>query len=116
SGNRVTLASGCALLASGVMGLIGVLAAWPITLSIDAARRPTLEHQEQLLTNLTERMEQISVMLNLISEQQLLSDKAKSVAFREKDRDALRRAIPEEMARSDWESALALVNDMEATF
>src|SRR5581483_11478692 len=60
--------------------------------------------------------EQLSIMLNLISEQQLLSDRAKAVAFREKDREALRRAIQEEIARHDYEAALTLAADMETDF
>jgi hypothetical protein len=63
-----------------------------------------------------ERMQQMNVLLNLISEQQLISDRAKVVAFREKDRDALRHAIHEEIGRKDWEAALALANDMESIF
>src|SRR5690606_35244370 len=47
---------------------------------------------------------------------QLLSDRAKSVAFREKDSEALRRAIREEMAKGNYEGSIALVEDMEKTF
>jgi hypothetical protein len=56
------------------------------------------------------------VMLTLISEQQLLSDRAKSVAFREKELDAIRRAIQEETARGNYEAAGALANEIEASF
>ena len=38
------------------------------------------------------------------------NDRAKAVAFRVKDREALKRAISEEMAKQDWEAALALAN------
>jgi hypothetical protein len=55
-------------------------------------------------------------MLNEISENQLISDRAKSVAYREKDREALRRAIREEMSRKDWEAARALADEMEEQF
>ncbi len=54
--------------------------------------------------------------LNTISEQQLISDRAKTVAYRDKDREALRRAIREEMGRKDYEASRALVDDMERTF
>jgi hypothetical protein len=63
-----------------------------------------------------ERLEQVSVLLTLVTENQLLSDRAKTVAFREKDRDAVRRAVHEEIARGDWEAAIALANDIEKTF
>jgi outer membrane protein assembly factor BamD (BamD/ComL family) len=55
-------------------------------------------------------------MLNLISENQLLSEQAKTVAYREKDREALRRAIQEDLAKKDWEGALVLVDEMDQRF
>jgi hypothetical protein len=38
------------------------------------------------------------------------------VAFRDKDREALRRAIHEEMGNKDYEAALVLADDMEKVF
>jgi hypothetical protein len=61
-------------------------------------------------------MQQMNVLLNLISEQQLISDRTKQVAYRTRDRDALRRAIHEEIGEHDWEAALALAHDMEEVF
>ncbi|HTL28995.1 MAG TPA: hypothetical protein VL282_07240, partial [Tepidisphaeraceae bacterium] len=46
----------------------------------------------------------------------LLSDRAKSVAFREKDRDAVRRALQEEIHKKDWEAAMVLVDEMERAY
>jgi hypothetical protein len=51
-----------------------------------------------------------------VTENQLLSDRAKTVAFREKDRDVVRRAVREEIARQDWEAALALVHEIDNVF
>src|SRR6185295_7427002 len=76
----------------------------------------TCKQLEEVFTPLNERVEQLSVMLNLISEQQLLSDRAKSVAFREKDREALRRAIQEDIGRQDFEAAITLADEMERVF
>jgi hypothetical protein len=94
--------------------ILGVML--PIALSIDNARRTTLIHEEQLLGNLSERLQQMSVLLNVVTENQLISDRAKAVAYREKDRDAVRRAVREEIGRQDWEAALALVNDVDNVF
>jgi hypothetical protein len=63
-----------------------------------------------------ERLAVTSSTLQVISEQQLISDRAKQVAFREKDRDAFRRAIQEDIAKGDYEAAFALVDDMDAEF
>lgn len=105
-----------ALLAAGTAGLMVALATWPLAMTLQAARKS----QEQVLTQIQEtlddRLQQTSILLNLMSEQQLLSDRAKAIAFREKDRDALRRAITEEIARGDWEAAESLVNEIEASF
>lgn len=105
-----------ALLAAGAGSVIGVLIVWPLAVQLRAFHQYNCDHSERTLSNITDRFEQFSVMLNLISEQQLLSDRAKSVAFREKDSDALRRAIQEEMLKQNWEGALSLANEMEAQF
>src|SRR5687767_3945677 len=72
--------------------------------------------REQVVQPLLERIDQLSILVNMISEQQLLSDRAKSVVFREKDREALRRAISEEIAKCDWEAALVLADEIERNF
>jgi len=107
---------GAALVASGSLGIIAWLILAPVVAGVVASRRNDQTHQEELLGTLTDRLQQLSIMLNEMSEQLMLSDRAKAVAFRGKDREALRRAIREEIGTGDYEAALALVNDMEATF
>ena len=114
--NPAQARAGSVLFGVGLLGDLGALLLLPILHSIELSRRATGDHQEQLLGSIKERLEQISVLLNLVTENQLLSDRAKAVAFREKDRDAVRRAVHEEIARGDWEAATALVNDIERTF
>jgi hypothetical protein len=88
----------------------------PITLNLEELREYTIRHQDELLTKLSDRLEQICMSLNEVTENQLISDRTKSVAFREKDRDTFRRAVQEEISKQDWEAALRLVNDLEAVF
>jgi len=95
---------------------MGVLVTWPLALCLAGGRNSNESHQEAMSTTITDRLQQIATLLNLMSEQQLLSDRAKAVAFREKDREALRRAIREEMGAKDWDAALVLANDMEREF
>ena len=104
------------LLATGCACVVGVLVTWPLAIALQETRDINCKQFEEIITPLNERMEQISVMLNLISEQQLLSDRAKAVAFREKDREALRRAIQEELGRHDYEAAALLADDIEKSF
>jgi hypothetical protein len=102
--------------AAGAASVLVVLSAWPIASALRSIRAEQRELVESKITTMNDTMDQMTVLLNQISEQQLLSDRAKSVAFREKERDALRRAIQEEIARQDWEAALVLANDIETGF
>jgi hypothetical protein len=104
------------MLAAGCVGLVLVLTTWPLAMTLSAARDTALQRSEETLGVLQDRLQAISVLMNEMSEQQLLSDRAKSVAFREKDRDALRRAIREDIAKRDWEAALILADEMERQF
>jgi hypothetical protein len=105
-----------AMLAAGMVCVMGVLLAMPFAWALRVSRERDSSHQNELLTTVTDRLESMSIILNLISEQQLLSDRAKAVAFREKDREAVRRAIYEEIGRHDYEAALSLANDIETNF
>lgn len=106
---------GWTMAAAGTIGVLGVLIAWPIAACF-SDRGTVACSISGAMTPVYERLEQFSVMLNEIGEQQLLSDRAKSVAYREKDREALRRAIQEDIGRKDWEGALVLVNEMDVAF
>jgi hypothetical protein len=104
------------LLAVGCAAVLGVLIAWPLASELHAFHCASCEQAERALNSINERFEQFSILLNLITEQQLLSDRAKSIAFREKDADALRRAILEEIHKQNWEAAGVLANEMENSF
>lgn len=104
------------LLAVGAAIVALVLVTWAIVKALDGMRESTDAALDQLNALLKERAQEFSLTLNQVSEQQLISDRGKAVAFRAKDRDALRRAIQEEMTNKDWEAALALADDMERVF
>jgi len=106
---------GFTLLAAGAVGLIGTLIGWPIAHNLGSRGGVSLAIKGAL-DPIYERFEQYSIILNEISDQQLLSEQAKSVAYREKDREALRRAIQEDLIKRDWEAALALVDEMDNRF
>jgi len=95
--------------------MIGVLIGWPIAHNLGSRGGVSLA-VKGALEPIYERFEQYSIILNEISDQQLLSEQAKSVAYREKDREALRRAIQEDLIKRDWEAALALVDEMDNRF
>lgn len=78
----------------------------------------TLKHQQQAAaTGLHEQLlRRQSQLLESIHESVLVSDRAKAVAFREKEREALRRAIQEDITKGDWEAAYHLVDEMARAF
>ena len=107
---------GWELLAAGAASMVIVLATWPIALALRASCQATDEQLQAAMVPINDRLQQFSVMLDQMSEQQLLSDRAKSVAFREKEREALRRALQEDVIKQDWEAALVLADEMEKSF
>ena len=105
-----------AMLAAGCVSVVAVIVAWALALQVAAIHGQSQTGWEQFNTTFAERMEQFSVMFNVISEQQLLSDRGKAVAYRDKDREALHRAIREETAGQHYDAAMLLVSDMENAF
>jgi hypothetical protein len=100
--------------AAGAMALVAVAVTWPIasTLAARTGSGPAASADGAL----TARIDQLSTVINRISEQQLLTDRAKHIAYRDKERDALRRAIQEDIARQDWDGAMKLADDIEREF
>ena len=104
------------VLAIGVATLAVVLIGAAIAKVLESSAAATASNFDEKLGSIAERLQQFSIVLNVMSEQQLLSDRAKTVAFRVKERDTLRRAIQEEMGHGDFEAAAALANDIESSF
>lgn len=55
-------------------------------------------------------------LLTTMRDNSLISDAAKSISHREYERDALRRAIREDILKEDWEAAYSLIEEMETRF
>ena len=104
------------VLAVGLLAGIVVLLAWTLTLYLETSRKETTARQEAILHAISEQIRSLAPVLTQISEQQLISERAKAIAFRESEREALRRAIAEETSRKDWDAALVLANEMETVF
>ncbi len=107
---------GWAMLAAGCASLVALAIAYPLLQTMQSSRDASIGCINDLAGPFNERMQQMSVLLNQISEQQLISDRTKQVAYRTRDRETLRRAIHEEIAEKDWEAALVLANEMESIF
>ena len=104
------------IMAAGLVSVIAVLLVWFFNINLRAERQEMTQKWEEHFGPVNERLQYISVLLNQVSEQQLISERAKGIAFRESERDALRRAIREDMQRKDYDAALMLANEIESVF
>ena len=107
---------GWTMVGAGTLGIIATMVTWPVTTCLFNGSCARASERDAVLQPLLERLDQMSILVNTISEQQLLSDRAKSIAYRVKDREALRGAISEEMAKQDWEAAMVLADEIERGF
>ncbi len=90
-----------------------ILLAWmPLVLKIEA----TLALQVSALRNLNDATTRQIEFLEIIAENTRLSDAARSLAHREQELEALRRAIREDLKSARWEAALTLIDEMERRF
>ena len=58
----------------------------------------------------------VAELLRSINARMLISDTVKQIAYRERDRETLRRAIREDIDKADFEAALALVDNMSGIY
>lgn len=90
-----------------------------ILLLAGAFNAPSRSDTDALLASVEEVRQQLRIAneyLTRIGENVLVSDDTKRVAYREKDREALRYAIREDIVKQDWEAARQLVDEMEQRF
>ena len=104
------------LLAPGIVVTFIVIVTWMIAAGIWQWKASAEAERANGLRSLDARLQHLTELMGTMGQQQLLSDRAKSVAYRSKDRQALRDAIREEMNAKDWDAALVLANDMEREF
>ena len=102
------------MLAAGALALVAVAVTWPIALAI--APRGGTAAAPGMDGALATKLDRLTTVLSRMSEQQLLSDRAKTIAYRDKERDALRRAIQEDIGRQEWDLAMRLADDIEREF
>jgi len=95
-----------------VMMGIGFYALIRLLLAIEA----NTFHTEETLHRLMRHHDQLVDGIHAVNESILLSEEAKSIAFRDKDLQALRQAIEDELSSKDWEAALYLADQMEKKF
>ncbi len=100
---------------AGVVTLILILTTLPICL---AARRGETEDGRQLieLDRIRTQIRSLSDTMNHLNETIILSDDARRVINRRKERELLCKAIEEDIKLEDWEAALVLVRELAERF
>lgn len=101
----------------GVLAVVIVLAAAPRTLTqilVQDFRPPP--GNDGIQRDLEHRFEQLTRAIEELGEQSALSDDARRVLNRRRERDLLCRAIEEDIAAEDWDAGLVLVKELAERF
>ena len=108
------------LYAVGVLalGLIGAALLLSLAGIVSLLRRTLEHHQAQIEAwhswqDIQRRQEGL---LQQISENILISDAAKEVVYRSRDRELMKNAIQEDIDQQDWEAAYLLLEQMQSRF
>ncbi len=106
---------GALLIAGGlILAAMAALGHAAVLLALKAEGNINRIHNDVL--DLLELLRRVEPQVKTISDNSQISDRGRSIANREKERDALRQAIREEMYGGDWEAAIYLVDEMERRF
>jgi len=103
------------LTAAGGFGLflaIILMTITPLLLKMES----TLSRQLELMRDLGDAYARQTQLLETIVENTRISDAAKSLAHREQEVEALRRAIRDRIRNQQWEPASALIDEIERRF
>ncbi len=96
------------MLALGALAVIIPGAMFPVTWLLLRMQTPSQTYDNQF--------DAVRELLASINERIMISDTAKRLAFRESDREALRHAIADDVAKNDLDAALVLVDEMMTTY
>ncbi|MBI5762428.1 MAG: hypothetical protein HZA51_02755 [Planctomycetes bacterium] len=110
-GGTGQVVAGLTILGGGLLTASAVIFLWSLidlVLKIEASTFRMYDVLRDLQANVQEHTRQ----LNVISENSVLSDMARSITHRVKERNALRLAINEEIIKGDYEAANALVEQL----
>jgi len=106
----VEMNQGQGMLLLGIGALIVVVpsALYPLAAAIQVVNRNTADHLRQVDITLE--------LLRSIKDRLLLSEASKRIAYREQDRDTLRRAVREDIDKGEFDAALILSTQMSQVY
>lgn len=105
--------AGISIFAGAVLLGAVLISAWSV-LDVLLKLEANTHRMHDLLRDTLSGVQEHQVHLGVIAENVQLSDAARAITHREKEREVLRLAINEEIIRGDWEAAYALVEVLEA--
>ncbi len=105
--------SGAPMSNVAALGVLGLVIVWALVLVFFLIRRAV---QHAMTDDTARRVEELSESIERLSGQASLSDDARRVINRRRERDLLRAAIEEDIERSDWEAAMILVKELADRF
>lgn len=98
---------------NSALGVIGLVIVWALFLVFflihKAIKSTSTERTEERLAEVSQQVEHLASIGSL-------SDDARRVLNRARERDMLRRAIEEDISRQDWEAAMVLVKELADRF
>lgn len=103
-------ASGEAWVGAGVVGVFIALAGLGLALSMWSSRG------EAGLSRVEHEVRELARVVTVLTEQQALSDDARRVLNRDRERELLRRAIEEDINAGEYEAALVLTRELAERF
>jgi len=113
--DAAALTAGISLLLGGILlNVISLLTGGILLLALKV--ESTTHRLHSTLLDLDERVAAMAQPLKEIAENSHISDAAKSIAHRAKEREALRAAIRDDILHQDWEAAYYLIDQMETRF
>lgn len=99
---------------TGVIGVLLCLTTAPVAFA--AAHLALTRSQPEWSRGIEGRLDQIAGAMRNLTDHATLSDDARRVLNRRAERDALSRAIEEDVAAQNWDAAIVLVNDLSERF
>lgn len=102
-------------LIAGLIAFVLTLTTLPICLANRAKQDPS-ETQTIELDRIRAQIRSLSDSMNTLNETIILSDDARRVLNRRKERDLLCRAIEEDIKEHDWDAAMVLVRELAERF
>lgn len=101
---------------TGVVGFIIVLCTMPIALKRTAGGSATGARTEQELHEIRAQVRQLVRAIESLQETMVLSDDARRVLNRGRERSMLRAAIEEDIKNEDWDAAMVLIRELAERF